>query len=314
MKKIIICVLSLSIIIVGALSVAALSKDEISAIENKENLSIQSSEVTSSGKVVDLKTLNTQKENIFNNILNCVDYYDSVKGTFETTFIDSSPTTISYNVNIPKQISLQEAKSENIHLNVICKDGTFLEADNNEKKYIENRFIPQYDETKRKKHSSNINEEVELFEYRNYEKKDVSRERVRKNANGEMEYYYRTDITNASMAATSINPQNLVFGFMSEFDSWKVTGTDEYLGRQVIVIKGKTADKAYANKLKVDVFEMQFDLKTGILLDFKGYLSDETLTQYLTTTEFSVDQYDNTLNKEIGECISFVQSSYEKMK
>ncbi len=311
MKKIIIGILVATIMVVGAISVAALNKNDLPATQTEENSNIQSSD-TVSDKVTDIKTLNTQKENIFNNILNCVDYYDSVKGTFETTFIDDSPTTVSYNVNIPKQISLQEAKSDNINLNIICKDGTVLEADSSRKEYAENKFIPQYNADQRKKYTSKINEEVSPYEYNNSGKTKLPSKRYGINANGEAEYYYRSDITNASMAATSINPQSLVFGFMSDFDSWSVTGVDEYLGRQVIVINGKTADKAYADKLDVYAFEMKFDIKTGILLDFKGFSSDKTLSQYLTTTEFEVDKADNTLNDEIGERISSIQTSYKK--
>ena len=189
-----------------------------------------------------------------------------------------------------------------------------IEANNKSRNYIENRLIPQYDQTKRIKQTAPINEEVSLQKYYNYDKTDVSKERVRKNAAGEMEFYYKTDLTNASMAATSINPQNLVFGFMSEFDSWKVANVEEYLGRQVIVITGKTADSEYASKLRVDVFEMKFDIKTGILLDFKGCLSDGTLTHYLTTSELEVDGKDTTLYKEIGERVTSIINSYENAR
>lgn len=314
MKKIIICVLSLSIVLVGAFSVAALSNNsDLLTTEKQTDISTQpgSSELN---KPIDVKKLNTQKQNIFNNILNCTDYYDSASGTFETTFVDNSPVTISYDVNIPEQISLQIVKGANIDFDILCKDGLLIEANNKSRNYIENRLIPQYDQTKRIKQTAPINEEVSLQKYYNYDKTDVSKERVRKNAAGEMEFYYKTDLTNASMAATSINPQNLVFGFMSEFDSWKVANVEEYLGRQVIVITGKTADSEYASKLRVDVFEMKFDIKTGILLDFKGCLSDGTLTHYLTTSELEVDGKDTTLYKEIGERVTSIINSYENAR
>lgn len=314
MKKIIICVLSLSIVLVGAFSVAALSNNsDLLTTEKQTDISTQpgSSELN---KPIDVKKLNTQKQNIFTNILNCTDYYDSVSGTFETTFIDNSPVTISYAVNIPEQISSQSIKGATIDFDILCKDGLLIEANKKSRDYIENRLIPQYDQTKRIKQTAPINEEVSLQKYYNYDKTDVSKERVRKNSAGEMEFYYKTDLTNASMAATSINPQNLVFGFMSEFDSWKVANVEEYLGRQVIVITGKTADSEYASKLRVDVFEMKFDIKTGILLDFKGCLSDGTLTHYLTTSELEVDEKDTALYKEIGERITSIKNSYENAR
>lgn len=314
MKKIIISVLALFIVLVGAFSVAALNNNSENLVTDKsQNVSTEPNE-SKIDKSINVKTLNGQKKNIFNNILNCTDHYDVVSGVFETTFIDDTPVTISYAVDIPKQVSSQIVKGSNIDFDIFCKDGLIVESDNKAKKYVENRFIPQYDNAKRVKQNAAINEEVSLQKYYNYDRIDVSKERVRINSAGEKEYYYKTDLTNASMAATSINPQNLVFGFMSEFDSWEVTSAEEYLGRQVIVITGKTADSEYADKLKVNTFEMKFDIKTGILLDFKGYLSDGTLTQYLTTSKFNVDEKNATLYKEIGECVDSIKSSYKNAK
>lgn len=310
MKKIIVCVISLSIVLAGVFSVAALSNNPTSSTESKKSF-LSQSESSKFNKQIDVKKLNTQKQNIFNNILNCTDYYDSVSGVFETTFIDDNPVTISYAVNIPEQISLQFVKGSNIDFDILCKDGLLIEANNKSKNYTENKFISQYDEIKRIKQTSAINEEANPQKYYSSDKTDVSKERVRKNSAGENEYYYKTDLTNASMAATSINPQNLVFGFMSEFDSWEVVNVEEYLGRQAIVIKGKTADSQYASKLSVDVFQMKFDIKSGILLDFKGYLSDGTLTHYLTTTKLNVDRKDFSIYEKIEKRIVLIKNSYK---
>lgn len=59
---------------------------------------------------------------------------------------------------------------------------------------------------------------------------------------------------------------------------------------------------------------MKFDIKTGILLDFKGCLSDGTLTHYLTTSELEVDGKDTTLYKEIGERVTSIINSYENAR
>lgn len=314
MKKIIVCILSISLLIIGTFSVAALATNtEDSLKTTNENITIQPGDAELD-KPIDIEKLNTQKETIFNNILNCIDYYDTVSGTFETTFIDGSPVTVSYDVNIPEQISAETVKGSNIDLNILCQDEKIVEANNFSKKYTEDRFISQYDESIREKHTTNINEQVSLQAYYNYEQKDVSYERARKNADGQMEFYYRQDLTNTGFASTSIYPQNLVFGFMTELNAWKVSGVETYLGRQVLVITGKTADKDYAEKLKVSAFVMKFDLKTGVLLDFKGYLPNGNLTQNLTTTKFVVEETNRNLNNEINERITTIQNAYEKIR
>lgn len=312
MKKIIICILSISVLVVGVFSVAALAKNADGFSENKQGkVTVQPDDVKLN-KTADIEMLNTQKEIIFNNILNCIDYYDAVSGTFETTLIDGNPVTVSYDVNIPKQISLESAKGTNIDMSILCRDEKILEANNLSKKYTEERFISQYDGSVRKKHTTSIDKQVSLQSYYNYEQKDVSSKRAKKNADGQMEFYYRQDLTNTGLASISIFPQNLVFGFMTEFDAWKVSGIETYLNRQVLVIAGKTADKDYAEKLNVDAFIMKFDLNTGVLLDFKGYLSTGELTQNLTTAEFAVEKSKSDLNDEITQRITSIQNAYEK--
>ena len=312
MKKIIIGVLILSITLVGVFSVAA-SGNKTETIGSKDNISnMNVSDDDKLNKKIDIEKLNTQKDNIFNNILNCVDYYDKISGTFETSFIDNSPTIVSYEVNIPEQISLQIVKGNNIDLKVLSKDNKIIEANNKEKKYIEHKFISQYNQIKRNKKTSKINEEVKLEPFYNRNKIDVSKERVRKNSSGEMEFYYRTDLTNASFAATSIYPQSIVFGFLSEKDSWAVKNVEKYLNREVMVISGETADSEYANKLNVYSYEMRIDINSGVLLDFKGYDTNDKITHYLTTTKIKIDENNNDFEGELDTEISSIKKSYSK--
>ena len=53
----------------------------------------------------DVVSTDDYKENIFNNILNSVDYYDAVKGSFVTTLWreDGEPTIVSYGSDINAQ-------------------------------------------------------------------------------------------------------------------------------------------------------------------------------------------------------------------
>ena len=311
MKKVLICILSIALLLVGTLSVMALDDyDKSSSTKEQKNIEVKASEPTFKD-VADITFLNAQKEVVFNNLLNCIDYYNTVKGCFETSLISDTPVVVAYEVDIPKQISYESVKGSNLDLEIFSHDGTITEVNKIKRNYHEERFIPQYDENTRKKQTTYIYEQVTLQPYYDYEHKDISSQRARKNISGDNEYYYRYDLTNTGYASNSIYPQNLVFGFMSELDYWNITAIEEYLNRQVLVVAGETSDLDYAQKLQTHTFEMRFDLKTGILLDFKGFSSNSILQQYLTTTSFLVDESNDELQEFINDRITQFKSEYE---
>lgn len=311
MKKVLICILSIALLLVGTLSVMALDDyDKSSSTKEQKNIEVKASEPTFKD-VADITFLNAQKEVVFNNLLNCIDYYNTVKGCFETSLISDTPVEVAYEVDIPKQISYESVKGSNLDLEIFSHDGTITEVNKIKRNYHEERFIPQYDENTRKKQTTYIYEQVTLQPYYDYEHKDISSQRARKNISGDNEYYYRYDLTNTGYASNSIYPQNLVFGFMRELDYWNITAIEEYLNRQVLVVAGETSDLDYAQKLQTHTFEMRFDLKTGILLDFKGFSSNSILQQYLTTTSFLVDESNDELQEFINDRITQFKSEYE---
>ena len=311
MKKTFICILSIVFLLVGTLSVMALEDyDKNSSAKESKNIEVKASEPTFED-VADITSLNSQKEFVFNNLLNCIDYYNTVKGSFETSLTGDVPVTVVYEVDIPKQISYESVKGSNLDLEIFSHDGTITEVNKIKQNYHEERFIPQYDENTRKNQTANIYEKVTLQPYYDYEHNDISSQRARKNISGDNEYFYRYDLTNTGYAFNSIYPQNLVFGFMSELDYWNITAIEEYLNRQVLVVTGETADSDYAKKLQTHTYEMRFDLKTGILLNFKGFSSNGILQQYLTTTSFSVNEANEKLQEFINDRITQFKSEYE---
>ena len=311
MKKTFICILSIVFLLVGTLSVMALDDyDKNSSTKEPKNIEVKASEPTLKD-VLDITSLNAQKEVVFNNLLNCIDYYNTVKGSFETSLIGDTPVAVAYEVDIPKQISYESVKGSNLDLEIFSHNGTITEVNKIKRNYHEERFIPQYDENTRKKQTTYIYEQVTLQPYYDYDHKDISSQRARKNISGDNEYFYRYDLTNTGYASNSIYPQNLVFGFMSELDYWNITAIEEYLNRQVLVVAGETSDLDYAQKLQTHTFEMRFDLKTGILLDFKGFSSNGILQQYLTTTSFLVDESNDELQEFINDKITQFKSEYE---
>ena len=79
MKKTFICILSIVFLLVGTLSVMALEDyDKNSSAKESKNIEVKASEPTFED-VADITSLNSQKEVVFNNLLNCIDYYNTVK-------------------------------------------------------------------------------------------------------------------------------------------------------------------------------------------------------------------------------------------
>lgn len=315
-----IAITSLSVLLISATaSVGALSGDDNAKMPNDEKK--ESSQVAvinekSNANIYNsLKAVKNNKQNVFINLLNCIDHYDAAEGEFSTTLIENGKNvTVAYSVDIPKQISSQTVKSEDIDLQIYCADEEITEANNKTKKYRKDKFISQYDAKTRKKTNEEVYRQIEVPEIYTYGNKNIAKERVRKSETGENEYYYRADLTNAGLAATSIFPQNLVFGFMSDFDSWEITGVEKYLNRQSLVIKGSTANADYADKLNVFNFEMRFDVKTGILLDFKGFDKFGELSQYLETSNIFIDEAKTSFKKDIKNGVDKIVKEYIREK
>lgn len=82
-------------LLVGTLSVMALEDyDKNSSAKESKNIEVKASELTFED-VADITSLNSQKEVVFNNLLNCIDYYNTVKGSFETSLTGDVPVTVA---------------------------------------------------------------------------------------------------------------------------------------------------------------------------------------------------------------------------
>lgn len=108
-------------------------------------------------------------------------------------------------------------------------------------------------------------------------------QRVLVERDGAPGYRYRANPTNLPLASFSLLPQEFAFGFLSDFSKWEITGTDTYLGRECVVVKGQVGGD-YGQKLRVSDFEMRIDRETGILLDYHGYAPSGDVRQYVTVT------------------------------
>lgn len=244
-----------------------------------------SAQLISLGTVGDVKSIPNVKENIYNNVLNCVDFYDTVKGSFTTTFIRSGEeVAVDYAVDIPAQVAIENVNGSVEDLTRICVDETVYTANRALGLYSSDYYASQLDTVYR---SSEVVQNICLPHDAKpafYSAGIPVYNRVVTAADGTCAYYYRPDITNTAYACASIYPQSLVMALMSDIESWDITDVTEYLGRSCVVISGKVTDEDYAEKINSDSFAFVFDIQTGIMLDFKGY-SNGKVSHSITTQD-----------------------------
>lgn len=225
------------------------------------------------------------KENIYNNMINSVDFYDAVKGSFTTTFIRSGENvTVDYQVDIPSQIAYESIKGCYEDAQLIYMNDTMHIYDGNNQRYSEECFISQFEAKSRPVElDSNIciphGAKPAFFDGEKY-----IYDRVVICEDGERGYYYRPDITNTSIANMSIFPQSLGMALLTDLENWDIVDVEQYLGRSAIVVSGIITDKSYSDRISSDTFTARIDIQTGVLLDFKGYSSKGELTQSISTS------------------------------
>lgn len=231
----------------------------------------------------DVLNTSNYKQNIFDNVLNSVDYYDAVEGVLLTTLWqeDGAQTLISYGSDIIAQKSYQKIIAAEDEFQVFVADGkkySFDETEGTSK--IENIIGLEDEVDSRIKQTGHIYSAVAG---------DGSEKTVRIGVKeGVPIYYYRNDLTNCDYAAVSIFPQTLAFGLLANYDDWDVVDTITYLGRGAVVVEGAISDKIYSQKINSETFELVIDVDTGIVLGFTGYDNSGNETETIKTTDISI--------------------------
>lgn len=236
--------------------------------------------------VEDIK-FETVKDEIWHKMLNTADYYDSVSGKMfysdgigEVLCIDyQSDLNNSRAYTSVSEVSVSntaDAVAGNAVSYVDSKDCT-TEAftDSNAMVYLNNA-----DKTAERYENS-------VFSRRNDSPIEDSM-RVVVEEDGTPGYYYRANVTNTYLASASLLPQEMTFGFLTDFDAWDVDGTEEYAGRECYVISGK-ANENYGQKLGVEKFTFYVDCETGVLLKYIGYDELQNIRSYIITENISFD-------------------------
>lgn len=225
------------------------------------------------------------KMNVFNAMLNSIDFYSNAEGQFVTTFVDDEETLVSYKTDLATKTSYQSISNNKLDIEQYS-DNTQVTLYNNKERTFEKSFlaVPLED-------AKEIKETCNILSY--HPTKNSAR--IVTDSEGGKRYYYRFDSTRTGIASMSLFSQEIIFSFLSEKDLWEITETTRYLDRDCILIQGKS-DSYQNEKLGIDHFNMLVDIDTGILLKFEGFTKDNVLKDYIITKDIRIDVQSNISN------------------
>lgn len=208
------------------------------------------------------------KVDIYNRMLNSIDYFNNVSLTMETSMLGDGVVTVEYTFDIQSGTAYRAEKSENVTISETYSEGSnMVRVDNLARTYMQN-YLPTY--TRSDTPYIPLDSRITTAE------------------DGIPTYTYRRNITNCPLASYSVVPQEIAFSYLEDFDKWDITDDNvTFLGRSCVKISG-TPSPYIAAKHNIDRFTMVVDSATGILLDFSGTLG-ETVSRYMTVTECALE-------------------------
>ena len=254
-----------------------------------DSVTIDKTENLSKLKKADLNITNENKQELFDMMLNTIDYYNTISGKLvDATFIGEEDY-IEFYVDVQNQNSYESLNNGEELL---------------EKYYLkDNEELLQYDNSLQSYSINSISVEPRKVG-------DLDgQERVTIEDDGHASYLYRSQPAETSFCNACIQPQELTFGFLSDFSSWEITGHETYLDRDCYVVEG-TSQEYYNQKLDTYSFKMLVDAKTGILLNFEGYDANGDVSVWLKVSEISIDDKTD-VSKICNIKLEENQSTYE---
>ncbi len=234
------------------------------------------------------------KDDIFHMMLNSIDYYDQVSGTIyfpnaqDLQIINSIQFECSLSeTTAHKQYTQTQTESP---VNAVTADAVETVAANNTSIIFEEEAYCTKDvsvtiDPLTATYENNAFDAISLEEV-----SDIpDEERITTASDGQPCYSYRTNPTNVPEASISIFPQEMAFGFLSDFSLWNMDAVTEWNGRTCYSISGTTTE-AYGGKLNVASFTFLVDANTGVLLQYIGYDADGKISDYLYTENIQFDE------------------------
>lgn len=229
----------------------------------------------------------TVKDEIWHKMLNTSDYYDSVSGKMLYSDGVGEVLCIDYQSDLNNSRAYTSVSEVSVSNTAYAVDGNTLN-------YVDSNgsITEVFTDSDAMVYLNNTDKTVERCESsvcsrRNDGSIDDSM-RVVEEEDGTLGYYYRANVTNTYLASASLLPQEMTFGFLTDFDAWDVDGIEEYAGRECYVVSGK-ADENYGQKLGVEKFTFYIDRETGVLLKYVGCDESQNIRSYIITENISFD-------------------------
>lgn len=220
------------------------------------------------------------KEELHHRMLNSIDYFDSVTGSFIYHDISGNETTVDYKIKMKDNPSSYEKDANKDITNEISYDGneqTFLDT--------KNKMYRKLGATK---------QTVNKDQYKSESPKDRYQSKDGKNV-----YIHRADPSYMGVASESVFPQNTALGFLEDYNKWDITSDGTLNGKDVVIVKG-TLNNYYSAKFKATSFQLWVDKNTGILLKREVYNVQGDVVEFINTTSIkfnsSIDDAQFKLN------------------
>lgn len=232
------------------------------------------------------------QEGVFYKTLNCIDYYDKASGEFISSTLGLSMCDIvEFETDIVESRSYTHYRVCNLYNPLEVVDGMPENAeimdDQDIIQFCDGKNGYTYNQTS-KKFISILNGACTRAE--NYDIPDSGRNYVSEGINHSN---YREQATNAPYARKCLEPWEMTFGYLNDFNSWDIQDTEKYLGRECVSIKG-TLSGAYGEKQNVSEFTFLIDKETGVLLKYIGKDANDDLSEFLIVRDIAFD--DNARN------------------
>lgn len=212
------------------------------------------------------------KSFIYHMMLNSVDYFTTAKGSLVYAIDLNMPINAEFSTNIPEIYAHESEKlSDGNIMDTYVFDGMNYTVTNNS----------TYD-------VSYWSEPVEF---------NISdNERLITLDEGGSLAINRNDLTHLPMSSSCcLFPQGYAMSRMSDFDTWNITGCEEFLQKKCAVIEG-----SFNN----GTFVMYVDINHGSMLKYEEYSWDGTMTGYIETTSL---EYESDVEK-----VTFDEKSLNK--
>ncbi|MCY9592500.1 hypothetical protein PC41400_23195 [Paenibacillus chitinolyticus] len=239
--------------------------------------------VSTQENTVESENLKLDAASIKEKMLNAIDYYNYVRGSFLYDFSNSNQKyTIDFEVdqskNLGSNIVLKDSSTKENLFRVTSSSNEIIQVDEKNKKYSK---------------SSKTAERTKILAPRISKDKGPDGEEAN-------QYMYRNDPANASAASTVTFPQTIAFWLDDELKNYKITGQEDLLNRKATVIEGKLS-KELSEKLLSTSFKLWVDTETGILLKLNTFNVDGVVINKIVVNDISFDYkktiFDTSNNK-----------------